>query len=74
MGNQTTQDTWTPLEARMHIDLLEPREVRWAYNAFLPLIQSQHVWIMSSNMMPVFYINKLAGMKSLNLCIAVVHL
>lgn len=41
---------WTSHETRMHINLLELRAVRLVCNAFLPLISSHHVQIISDNM------------------------
>lgn len=69
MKNHIAQGTWTPRKAKMHIDLLELRVVHWACSAFLPLIPSPHIQVMSDNMRTVFYTNKQRGTRSLPICV-----
>lgn len=68
------QGTWTPREARLYISLLELRVVHLVCKAFLPLIRSVYVQIMSDNITTVVYINKQGGMRSDSFCLEAIRL
>lgn len=73
MDNHTTESTWTPWEARMHINLLELRTAWEACKTFLPFIQFQHILLILENIITIFYINEQGCAHSVPLCIEVVN-
>lgn len=51
-------------EGKLHINILELRVVRLACKAFLPLIESCHIQLVSNNITAVVYMNKQGTARS----------
>lgn len=68
LSSHMTHGLWIPREAKMHVNILELRVARLTCQAFLPLIRSYHIQLLSHNMATVVYINKQGSDKSLSLC------
>ena len=67
-SHEGVQGSWTPVELREHINVLELLSVRKVMRHYLPFIRGQEVLIQSDNTTVVAYINKQGGTQSHTLC------
>lgn len=74
LNHHMAQGIWMPQEARIYIKVLELRAVHFVCQAFLPLIWSRHVQLLSNNISALVYINKPGSAKSPSLCSEYIHL
>ena len=68
LGHHHLSGTWSVLEARAHINLLELRAVSLALRGFEDLISNQSVLIQSDNSTVVAFLNHQGGTHSVSLC------
>lgn len=68
LNNHSVGFTWEKHMRRVHINILECLEVKYAILSFKHLIWSHHIALLSDNMMAVVYINCQGGTISRMLC------
>ena len=75
-SHEGVQGSWTPVESRDHINVLELLSVRKCLLHYLPFIRGAEVLVQSDNTTVVAYINKQGGTQShtVRSCVTVVEL
>uniref|UniRef100_A0A8C3H6Y3 RB1 inducible coiled-coil 1 n=1 Tax=Chrysemys picta bellii TaxID=8478 RepID=A0A8C3H6Y3_CHRPI len=63
-----TQGLWTASQLALHINVRDLMAVRLAYQAFLGLLHSRCVLVLTDNTTAMFYINKQGGARASPLC------
>ena len=61
----STGGLWSPLEAELHINVLELKAIYLGLCSFLDETRNQHIQVYSDNTTAVCYINNLGGVKSI---------
>lgn len=55
---------WSPMQSKVHINVLELFPVMLALRHFLPMLKGQHVLVRSDNTSAIAYINRQGGIRS----------
>lgn len=69
-----TSGIWSKEEADLHINILELKAVFYCVSSFIEELKDSSLQILSDNMTTVYYINKIGGTHSEDLCLLSVDL
>ena len=68
-SGEYTSGSWSNSDCKEHINFLELKAIYLAVEYFLPRLKGKSVLIRSDNSTTVFYLNKIGGTHSPNLCL-----
>lgn len=67
-SGESVSGRWSQAESENHINVLELRAIQFCIFSFLPIISNKSIHIYCDNVTAVFYINKVGGTHSKELC------